>query len=629
MKKILLPKLIIACLLFLIPEAFQAQDYAWIKGSNSINQAGAYGTMGVADPSNRPGAREGAVTWKDASGDFWLFGGLGRDFIGNYGNLSDLWKYSVASNQWTFMKGDDLFSQPTAYSPPGVPTPTAKPGGRHSSVSWTDNTGNLWLLGGYGYDAGTSLGYINDLWKYNVSTNEWAFVTGGTVCYEPGEYGVQEVPAAGNTPGARMGSVGWTDLAGDLWLFGGYGNTTSSTSIGSINDVWRYNIANNEWTWMKGTNLEDEHGIYGTKGVSAPANNPGGRTSSVGWTDASGNFWLFGGDGWDAATPGATGELNDLWQYNQTTNEWTWIRGNNTSNQNGTYGVAGTSNPANDPGGRSGSIAWKDAAGTFWLFGGEGYPGTGVSTGGLNDLWKYSTSSNEWTWEKGSAIINQQGSYGNIGVAGITNTPGGRAKHAGWIDNDNDLYIFGGYGNPAGGPPGPLNDLWKYRNCFVNPITMTIVTNNSVICAGESTSLTVTGSDNYLWLNTMSTNDFIVITPAATTNYSVYTSDPKGCRYMATFTQNVSVCAGISEYTRSKFGHVLYPNPSHGEFNFSLSDVPDETQLVIYNTIGQKVFEEMIQTEKINIKTEFVRGVYYYQFKQHRDVIASGKLIIE
>ena len=50
----------------------------------------------------------------------------------------------------------------------------------------------------------------------------------------------------------------------------------------------------NQWTWMSGTNSVDQPGIYGTKGMAAAANQPGGREGSVSWTDATGNLWLFG-----------------------------------------------------------------------------------------------------------------------------------------------------------------------------------------------------------------------------------------------------------------------------------------------------------------------------------------------
>ncbi len=43
---------------------------------------GFYGTKGVPDPANVPGAREFMATWIDDNGDFWLFGGFGFDGVG-------------------------------------------------------------------------------------------------------------------------------------------------------------------------------------------------------------------------------------------------------------------------------------------------------------------------------------------------------------------------------------------------------------------------------------------------------------------------------------------------------------------------------------------------------------------
>jgi hypothetical protein len=54
-------------------------------------------------------------------------------------------------------------------------------------------------------------------------------------------------------------------------------------------------------------------GVYGTFGMSAAGNDPGGRDGTSFWMDSSGNLWLFGGYGYDAN--GAVGLLNDLWKY--------------------------------------------------------------------------------------------------------------------------------------------------------------------------------------------------------------------------------------------------------------------------------------------------------------------------
>jgi hypothetical protein len=114
----------------------------------------------------------------------------------------------------------------------------------------------------------------------------------------------------------------------------------------------------------------------------------------VSWIDASGNFWLFGGDGFDST--GMGGYLNDLWKYTPSatgdTGQWTWMGGSSTvgrsGGQSGFYGVLGTAASTNDPGGRFGAVSWTDASGNLWFFGGDGYDSTGAQ-GYLNDLWEF------------------------------------------------------------------------------------------------------------------------------------------------------------------------------------------------------------------------------------------------
>lgn len=110
-------------------------------------------------------------------------------------------------------------------------------------TTWTDQTGNLWLFGGVGlgYNSTAFSDYLNDLWQYNISSNEWIWVKGGNVPKQPGIYGNQGLPFVLNTPGSHMGSMGWIDASGDLWLFGGLGYHTNTTSgNGYLNDVLKF-----------------------------------------------------------------------------------------------------------------------------------------------------------------------------------------------------------------------------------------------------------------------------------------------------------------------------------------------------------------------------------------------------
>src|SRR5204863_9988917 len=114
------------------------------KGPSTINTTGHYGTKGIPDSANYPGARDfHSATWTDLQGNLWLYGGF-------YGGLfSDLWKYEISTNVWTWIAGDSIRNLLPVYGVQGIPDVNNSPGGRiESTAAWTDNTGDLWLFGG-------------------------------------------------------------------------------------------------------------------------------------------------------------------------------------------------------------------------------------------------------------------------------------------------------------------------------------------------------------------------------------------------------------------------------------------------------------------------------------------------
>jgi hypothetical protein len=143
----------------------------------------------------------------------------------------------------------------------------------------------------------------------------------------------------------------------DVMLAGGNNSTTGGGSTGR----------NLGWIWVNGNQSANQPGTYGAQGTAAAANIPGTRDAAVTWTDAAGNFWLFGGAGYDSA--GGSFLLNDLWKYSS--GQWTWVGGLNAGNSAGKYGSLGVAAAGNVPAGRSLATGWSDAAGNFWLFGGR------------------------------------------------------------------------------------------------------------------------------------------------------------------------------------------------------------------------------------------------------------------
>jgi hypothetical protein len=418
----------VVCVLFLVFSAM-AHSAAWMSSSYGNNQSGVYGTQGRPLPDKMPNACRESVSWVDAAGDFWLFGGWN-----DMGYLNDLWKFD--GTNWTWVSGARTASQPGVYGTRGVAAAGNVPGARGAAISWTDRNGNFWLFGGSGYADSSVWGLLNDLWKYD-GTN-WTWVSGSSIAVpHGGVYGTMGVAAGQNMPGARYGGVSWIDHDGNLWLFGGWGYD-GMTNAGWMNDLWKFDGTN--WTWVSGAPVVNQPGFYGTQGQAAAENMPGSRWGSVAWIDSNDNLWLFGGAGnWGM-------NFNDLWKFDG--EYWTWVSGAPIVNQPGFYGSQGVADAQNVPGARDHGIGCIDANDNLWLFGGwssEGY---------FNDLWKFDGTN--WTWVAGSNYPNQGGNYGTQGQAAADNLPAARWADAAWIDADGNLWLFGGWNGADF-----FNDLWN------------------------------------------------------------------------------------------------------------------------------------------------------------------------
>ena len=353
--------------------------WTWVHGARTLEAAGIYGTVGVPDASNQPGARNDAAGWVDATGDLWLLGGSGADSSASLGNLNDLWRFSVATGEWTWIGGSATGSQRGNYGTLGVPDAANIPGARSSAAIWVASTG-VWLYGGDGFDRTTN-GRLGDLWRYDQ--DRWTWIGGADVVGQSPANGTLGVPSPTNAPGGRAAGCAWT-RPDELWLFGG------GATDGRRNDLWRYSISAGVWTWLAGSNAAEQPGSYAPRGVSDPSSTPGARISVFCWRDDRGNLWLFGGRGRDRT--GTLGALSDLWVYIPTTGAWTWVAGDDVVDQVGRYGTLGVADALNRPGGRDVGGTWLRPDGSLWLFGGDlGFDSNGA-VNQLSDMWRFGPS---------------------------------------------------------------------------------------------------------------------------------------------------------------------------------------------------------------------------------------------
>ncbi len=418
-------------LLLFVAQVATAQDqWTWISGVKAVNINRTYGTQGVAHPSNNPGGRVGMAFWRDRQGNFWIFGGKGNG--GNTGNgvLNDLWKYNPSTNQWTWVAGDKNTQANGTYQSKGAPSPVNKPGARQNAVSWTDNKGNFWLFGGLGMPSIKAGGGNGGNGNGNNGGN------------------------GGNNGGNGNGGNGNNGDGDDDDDDDDGDDAVVAEEEGLLNDLWMYSPATGEWTFVSGTDKQNQSGRYGTLRQASGSNYPGGRYSASGWQDTNGNLWLFAGRGYSSRNEISL--LDDVWKYSPSANNWTWMKGDKSGRATPRYGQKGNFDNSNTPGGTHGCISWTDNKGNFWLFGG------GTTTDLFGDLWRYDHQNNRWAWISGTNTRNPKPQFTNRGVPDPDATPGARTLSAAWADAAGDLWLFGGNGYGGDVGSNPLNDLWKY-----------------------------------------------------------------------------------------------------------------------------------------------------------------------
>lgn len=154
-----------------------------------------------------------------------------------------------------------------------------------------------------------------------------------------------------------------------------------------------------------------------------------------------------------------------------------------------------------------------------------------------------------------------------------------------------------------------------------------VTSSTSLICVGQTASLTANGANTYLW-NTSSTNTVIAVSPTITTTYTVTGTAANSCTNVATVTQNVSNCTGVEANSTFSSLISIYPNPSSGvitaDFNFE-----GDKELVITNSVGQIIttLKTKNNSEVIDLN-KYAKGIYFVKVLSNTNS-ANYRIVIQ
>eukprot|EP00817_Percolomonadidae_sp_ATCC50343_P003183 CAMPEP_0117419018 /NCGR_PEP_ID=MMETSP0758-20121206/686_1 /TAXON_ID=63605 /ORGANISM="Percolomonas cosmopolitus, Strain AE-1 (ATCC 50343)" /LENGTH=248 /DNA_ID=CAMNT_0005199875 /DNA_START=406 /DNA_END=1152 /DNA_ORIENTATION=+ len=212
------------------------------------------------------------------------------------------------------------------------------------------------MFGGLGYDgngATSTTGFLSDLWRFDINTLNWTFISSETTVNtnlmdQYAVYGFGNTPDAENHPGGRQQTAYFMDSNEVMWMFGGDGYA-SSGARGYLRDMWKYD-PNGVAQWEPSnyhapgpsSQFVDQPGTYASGTQSDLI--PGARAAMTFGIDSTNKLWMYGGIGMTSTANAAS--CRDLWYYDTTTNLWHLEAGDDQQDIASSFGTQGVTYPA-------------------------------------------------------------------------------------------------------------------------------------------------------------------------------------------------------------------------------------------------------------------------------------------
>jgi hypothetical protein len=165
--------------------------------------------------------------------------------------------------------------------------------------------------------------------------------------------------------------------------------------------------------------------------------------------------------------------------------------------------------------------------------------------------------------------------------------------------------------------------------------TLAVLSSANTLCAGETATLTVSGTRYYAWDNGM-ISDRLIINPEKNTSYKVTGINTAGCQSIEIYNQAVQVCKvdelpEIDRWQSAGSGDPgIYPNPNYGEFNVSVNSISENTKVEVYNGLGELIYSSKISSgvTPVTLKN-YPKSIYIVRVIENNKILKQDKVIRE
>lgn len=275
-----------------------------------------------------------------------------------------------------------------------------------------------------------------------------------------------------------------------------------------------------------------------------------------------------------------------------------------------------------------------DAAGIITTFAGTGVMGYS-GNGGPATAAKLNNPQGVTIDTAGTVYISDGGNneIRKVNTAGIISAYAG-AGVAGFSGDGGPAFLAKIY-NPPEITVDVTGNLYiaEYFNSRVRKVSFCAVPLNMniggafTVCPSDSTTLIASGASNYTWsVNAgAALTASVSVKPAVSSTYSVI-GESGQCAAADSVTVNIISCsAGIAGQVGINF--TMYPNPATNVVTVQTGFIPD-TQVEIYNSLGEKVFSDIIKNKETTININSLsEGMYLVRFLKNNSLFYQNTLV--